>query len=399
MYLYIKRMCQACPGCALANPTKSKSCELVYNFSIEAPFLILHVDAYSAGAHTGFEGSHVYLVACCGMCTFGALEPISGANAMSFASAIMKIQLRFGFCHTIVLDKDSKFFGVFKESLDLLKINTHVISGDNHNAMIVERLCRYFNKGLCIMTNERRTVCVALESLLLLLYASNSCPVPGTDTSRSLVAVGQEFAFPINYSSNKHWELTASPATVESYSKDLVERLSACHKIAMLLVGEQHEWHQELVNSRRWDPCIYSPGNIVFACCATRSDTARSWVGKLEYAFTRPWRILEALHGGLYSIEHCHNKKQRDKKHAADLTPYLQELIPFAPIDGANTHYGQWHKPIGEHPFKEAGIKGCTPPLPFQVPTGYLDVGVGDFHWPTLAELNNELDPFPWRDD
>jgi hypothetical protein len=141
MYLYIKRMCQACPGCALANPTKNKSCKLVYNFLIEAPFLVLHVDAYSAGAHTGFKGSHVYLVACCGMCTFGALEPISGANAMSFASAIMKIQLRFGFCHTIVLDKDSKFFGVFKESLDLLNINTHVISGYNHNAMILKCLC------------------------------------------------------------------------------------------------------------------------------------------------------------------------------------------------------------------------------------------------------------------
>jgi hypothetical protein len=91
MYLYIKQMCQACLGCVLANPTKSKSCKLVYNFPIEAPFLVLHVNAYSAGVHTGFKDFHIYLVACCGMCTFGTLEPISGANAMSFASAIMKI--------------------------------------------------------------------------------------------------------------------------------------------------------------------------------------------------------------------------------------------------------------------------------------------------------------------
>jgi hypothetical protein len=249
------------------------------------------------------------------------------------------------------------------------------------------------------MTNERRTVPVALESLLLLVYAWNSCPVPGTDISRSLVAVGREFAFPIDYLSSKHWELTSSPATVESYSKDLAERLGACRKIAMLLVGEQCEWHQELVNSCRWDPHIYFPGDIVFAHHTTCSDAARGWIGKLEYAFTGPWQILEALHGGLYSIEHCHNKKQRDKKHATDLTPYPQELIPFAPINGADTGYGQLHKPIGEHPFKEAGIKGFTPPSPFQVPTGYLDVGVGDFHWPMLAELNNKLDSFPWRDD
>jgi hypothetical protein len=101
----------------------------------------------------------------------------------------------------------------------------------------------------------------------------------------------------------------------------------------------------------------------------------------------------------LYSIEHCHNEKQQDKKHAADLTPYPQELISFAPTNGADTRYGRLHKSIGKHPFKEAGIKGFTPPLPFQVPTGYIDVGVGDFHWPTLAELNNKSDPFPWRDD
>ncbi len=103
MYSYIKRMCSACPGCALASPTKGHSCELVYNFPIEAPFLVLHVNAYSAGAHSGFKGSDVYLVACCGMCTFGALEPVTGTNATTFALAIMKIQLWYGLCHTVVL--------------------------------------------------------------------------------------------------------------------------------------------------------------------------------------------------------------------------------------------------------------------------------------------------------
>ncbi len=34
MYAYITRMCSVCPGCALANPTRAKSRELVYNFPI-----------------------------------------------------------------------------------------------------------------------------------------------------------------------------------------------------------------------------------------------------------------------------------------------------------------------------------------------------------------------------
>ena len=123
MYSYIKRMCNACPGCTLANPTKSKSSELVYNFPIEAPLLVLFVNAYSAGKHSSFDGFEVYLVMCCGMTSVASMEPIPHANSKNFASAIMQIQLRYGFCHTIVLDKDSKFYSICREALDLLHIN------------------------------------------------------------------------------------------------------------------------------------------------------------------------------------------------------------------------------------------------------------------------------------
>jgi hypothetical protein len=250
------------------------------------------------------------------------------------------------------------------------------------------------------MTNKWDTVRVALEALLLLLYAWNLCPVPGTDISRSLVAVGREFAFPINYSRSKHWELTSSPATVDTYSKQLAERLTACCDIALLLVREQRKWHRALINSHCRDPLVYSPGDIVFAHHATRSDAACGHVGKLEYAFTGPWRITASLHGGSYSLEHCNNAARKEKKHAADLAPYPPELIPFEPVDGADTHYGQLYKPIGAHPFKEAGIKGFTPPSPFRVPANFINIGdVAEFPWPTLSKLIVDLEPFPWRDD
>jgi hypothetical protein len=96
--------------------------------------------------------------------------------------------------------------------------------------MIVEQVNRYLMKGLKVMTNERNSVRVALEAIFLLLYAWNSCPIPGTDISRSLVAAGPEFTFPIDYSTNKHWELTSSSTSVESYSRDLATCLSALHE-------------------------------------------------------------------------------------------------------------------------------------------------------------------------
>jgi hypothetical protein len=142
MYTYITCMCCTCPGCALSNPNKANSRKIVYNFPFKAPMMVLHIDAYQAGNVKGFEGLEVYFITCCGMYSFATMEPISNTSAKAFASAIMRIILHYGLCNTAVLDKDSKFMGVFKESLDLLNINYHVLSGDNHNPMLVEQVDR-----------------------------------------------------------------------------------------------------------------------------------------------------------------------------------------------------------------------------------------------------------------
>jgi hypothetical protein len=110
--------------------------------------------------------------------------------------------------------------------------------------------------------------------------------------------------------------------------------------------------------------------------------------------------VKESLHGGSYSIKHCLKPTRMEKKHTSDLTPYPAELIPFELIDGSDTRYGQLYYPIGANPIKEAGLKEFKPPVPFQVSQNFLDVGnFKDFWWPTLSELNNELDPYPWRDE
>ena len=55
MYTHVKRMCNACPGCSLSNPSKSVSSELVYNFPVQAPFVVMHFDAYKAGSHRALK--------------------------------------------------------------------------------------------------------------------------------------------------------------------------------------------------------------------------------------------------------------------------------------------------------------------------------------------------------
>ncbi len=69
-------------------------------------------------------------------------------------------------------------------------------------------------------------------------------------------------------------------------------------------------------------------------------------------------------------------------------------------MDSADSRYGQLNKPIGRAPYKEASLKGFTPPQPFQVASHFLTKGdFCDFHFPTLVELNDKLFPFPWIDD
>lgn len=264
MYKYIEDMCRTCPGCALSNPTKINQQNLYTTSQLRLHswyFMLISMLQENMPALKVAQFS-LY----CSMCTFACKEPIVQANASSFASAFMKIQLQFGICHTVILDKDSKFLGVFWECLDLLKIHYLVLLGENQNPMMVEWVNRYLNKGLKIMTSKQGNVCVTMESILLLLYAWNSSLIPGTDISRSMVAIGRKFAFPIDYLTKLNWNLTQStPESVTTYSSKLAMCLAACWEIVHLLVSEHCALHHELINECQLSPRLYHVGDYIFA--------------------------------------------------------------------------------------------------------------------------------------
>jgi hypothetical protein len=185
------------------------------------------------------------------------------------------------------------------------------------------------------------------------------------------------------------------PSTVESHSRDLATRLSALQDVAHLLITKHRAYHRELINSCRPDPCVFSVGDMVFARRSVRSDASRGRVNKLQYAYTGPWRITAALKGASYELEHYSTPTRKDKKHASDLSPYPIELIPFEPVKGSDTRYGQIHRPIKASPFREAGIDGFKPFLPFRVTAQYLTTDTAlAFHWPSLSEHNNDIPEF-----
>ena len=144
-----------------------------------------------------------------------------------------------------MVDKDSKFLGVFTQTAVLLKINIHVLSGENHDPMIVERICRFLNSCLTIFCNERGNNRVALGGILMSLYAWNSAPVIGTDISRSLLVTGREFNFPIDFSTEQHQMLTSKPSKVVNYAVDQANLLACGRDIAKELIHAHRAWHRE----------------------------------------------------------------------------------------------------------------------------------------------------------
>ena len=91
----------------------------------------------------------------------------------------------------------------------------------------------------------------------MLLYAWNSAPIAGTNLSQSLVTVGREFSFPIDFSASKHLELTSSPESVQSFARTQAELVGASHDIAKVLLEEHRSYHRELENSCYPDPCLF----------------------------------------------------------------------------------------------------------------------------------------------
>ncbi len=132
--------------------------------------MVLMVDIYKVGAHKSFGGKSDHLIAACAMTGFAASESTTEANAQTFDAAIMKVMLCYGIAHTLVVNKDSKFLGTFKNNAALLHMNLHIFSGGNHDAMLVQQLNRFLNKLLHIFCNGHESNQVAVEAIQLSIY-------------------------------------------------------------------------------------------------------------------------------------------------------------------------------------------------------------------------------------
>ena len=211
--------------------------------------------------------------------------------------------------------------------------------------MVIITTLWWSNESIAILTRDYALWLTSAALSALPWSASYSYFMPGTHVQFlariyhvAWLPFGREFNYPIDYTTNAHWNLTASmPKTIKLYTGQLTACLDLCCKIAHLLVHEHCALHRKLVNSHCPESHIFAVGNIVFASCAVQSDSAKECVDKLTYACTGPWHVAAALNGGSYALIHCNNDNWIQKKHASNLSPYPLQLLPLQHINGSNT--------------------------------------------------------------
>ena len=113
--------------------------------------------------------------------------------------------------------------------------------------------------------------------------------------------------------------------------------------------------------------------------------------------------MTKILDGASYELQHSRYADKKEKKHASDLSPVPAELIAFDPLDGPNNRYGQMYKPISADRFDNAGLHGFLPSNPYKehdedIPSNFL-MAKERFKWPSLSDLNDELDKELWDSD
>jgi hypothetical protein len=400
MYSYVKQNIDDCVACVLRNGGTRASSEFLYGFPVSAPFMTVHADAWVPGKTTSFDGNIGLMIVVCHMTGFTAIEPMKEMNSSSFARAVYTILLRYGLPQLVITDPDSKFKGNFKEAFATLKIQHYLSARGNHNAILVERFNRYLNSGLRVFNNDRETNRVFIEGAQTLTYAWNSCPVLGTDLSRSLLTVGREFHFPIDFEADRRLSFEPSDREKKLFAENLTDLLRKSREIYLLLIAEHRAAHREYRNAQINQPREFKLGDIVFTNVQVQSKAKTGTVTKLAYIKRGPYKIIKDYIGGSYELEPLVGRSRATiKKHGSDLYLSPQSLIPHKSIQSSDQAFGDLQKKTISNPYKLAGLEGYDAAQPWSAPAATSQVNlaiIGNLPtFPTVQELDNEFDGWP----
>ena len=232
---------------------------------------------------------------------------------------------------------------------------------------------------------------------MLTIYAWNSAPITGTDLSRSLLTVGREFHFPIDFTSNAHITYNVDITHVKSFADDLTDLLYKCHEVYKHLISEHRALHREYRKSQLQNLRKFHEGDYVFTNVQIQSKQSTGTVRKLSYVKRGPYKIIKLWPSGSYTLQN--STGTTIKKHGSDLYLCPKELIPFNPINTSDRNFSELNKKMVSNPYEKIRIDGYSPSQPWCAPAAYAKLEKMDPiqypTFPTVEELDNEIDNWP----
>jgi hypothetical protein len=202
---------------------------------------------------------------------------------------------------------------MFTKAAEILRLQHHQTARGNHDAVLVERFNRFLNAFLKVFNIHHETNRVFVKGALMAAYAWNSAPVAGTDLSHLLLVLGQEFHFPINFTSPQH--ITKD---IKTFTSDMLELMEKCQEVYTLLIQEHRAYHRELRNSLIGSPRKFKLHDVVFARVQVQSVASKGQVKKLRYVTRGTYKIIKILPSGLYGLK-LHASDVIIKKHGSNL--------------------------------------------------------------------------------
>ena len=240
----IRQMVSACGHCRLANCALHEAWMKLHALESSASFDIVFLDVWEPGEVSKKDGSQKVLT---------YIDCVTGfAAAVALGKDVLvKVLARkpfsaffipYGLPKLIVVDSARQFGGLFKEVFTRLLIPVHMVALENHKSIRNERFHQYLNKVKRINTADKGSFHQWLQGVMFAIYGWNVAPIDGTDLSWSFVAVGQEFPFPVDMSS----ETEANEAVMEGQvTLDHCNAMSPLlYKQRALLKELNEEWHQ-----------------------------------------------------------------------------------------------------------------------------------------------------------
>jgi RNase H-like domain found in reverse transcriptase/Integrase zinc binding domain/Reverse transcriptase (RNA-dependent DNA polymerase) len=356
----IREGIRGCAHCNLSNATSHEASLELHTLACDTPFDTVFLDIWSPGDITDKDGTAKVLTLLDGMTSFAMGAFLQDTiNSETIANAALAVFFTtIGLPRLIIVDADSIFAGTFKQLFSLLMIPIHQVARENHKAIRNERFHRYLNKVQRINTSDTGSLFRWKQGVLFALYSWNASPIDGTDISRSSVAIGRDFPFPIDIEGAINSNADQGGQSSLDHHESASPLLYRQRAILNILNSERRLRHIEMRNINKTTPS-FAPGDIVIVRKQVKSDASKGISAKLVFRTKGPYRVIEQITPSSYHLQKLPFlqglgvRGKLRKESAARMTKLPSTLVIHKRANGADTRFSQLNGPFEQMPLQK----------------------------------------------